>query len=79
VYTNAVHQRGVGGSVRVNKCSAFDAHVYCVYTYMYVDNMHVHQIHNADVYRVAKTHRIPYLYRSISTKVTYIQWLFRGK
>jgi len=23
-------------------------------------------------YRVAKTHRIPYLYRSFSTKVTYI-------
>jgi len=25
-----------------------------------------------DVYRVAKTHRIPYLYRSFSAKVTYI-------
>jgi len=31
------------------------------------------------VYRVAKTHRIPYLYRSFSAKVTNIQWLFCGK
>jgi len=30
-------------------------------------------------YRVAKTHRIPYLYTSFSAKVTYIQWLFYGK
>jgi len=30
-------------------------------------------------YRVAKTHRIPYLYRSFSAKVTYISWLFCGK
>jgi len=29
--------------------------------------------------RVVKTHRIPYLYRSFSTKVTYIEWLFCGK
>jgi len=28
---------------------------------------------------VAKTHRIPYLYRSFSAKVTYIWWLFCGK
>ena len=25
-----------------------------------------------DVYRVAKTHRVPYLYRSFSAKLTYI-------
>ena len=31
------------------------------------------------VYRVAKTHRIPYLYGSFSAKVTYISWLFCGK
>jgi len=30
-------------------------------------------------YRVAKTHRIPYLYRSFSAKVTYIERLFCGK
>jgi len=30
-------------------------------------------------YRVAKTHRIPYLYRSFSAKEPYIQWLFCGK
>ena len=30
-------------------------------------------------YRVAKTYRIPYLYRSFSAKVTYIWWLFCGK
>jgi len=30
-------------------------------------------------YRVAKTHRIPYLYRSFSAQVTYIWWLFCGK
>ena len=32
-----------------------------------------------DSYRVAKTQRIPYLYRSFSAKVTYIYWLFCGK
>ena len=31
------------------------------------------------IYRVAKTHRIPYLYRSFSAKETYIEWLFCGK
>ena len=30
-------------------------------------------------YRVAKTHRIPYLYRSFSAKEPYIQWLFCEK
>jgi len=30
-------------------------------------------------YRVATTHRIPYLYRSFSEKVTYIYLLFCGK
>jgi len=30
-------------------------------------------------YRMLKTHRIPYLHRSFSAKVTYIQWLFCGK
>ena len=30
-------------------------------------------------YRVAKTHGIPYPYRSFSAKVTYKQWLFCGK
>jgi len=30
-------------------------------------------------YRVAKTHRIPYLYRSFSAKMTNVQWLFCGK
>jgi len=30
-------------------------------------------------YRVAKTHRMPYLYMSLSAKVTYISWLFCGK
>jgi len=29
-------------------------------------------------YRVAKTHRIPYLHRSFFAKMTYIQWLFCG-
>ena len=33
----------------------------------------------SESYRVAKTHRIPYLYRLFSAKVTYIQWLFCGK
>jgi len=32
-----------------------------------------------DTYRVAKTHRIPYLYRSFFAKVTWIWWLFCGK
>jgi len=31
------------------------------------------------LYRVAKTHRIPYLHRSFSAKVTYIWWLFCEK
>jgi len=30
-------------------------------------------------HRVAKTHRIPYLYRSFSAKEPYISWLFCGK
>jgi len=30
-------------------------------------------------YRVAKTHRMPYLYRSFSAKDPYNQWLFREK
>jgi len=29
-------------------------------------------LHTYEPYRVAKTHRIPYLYRSFSAKVTYI-------
>jgi len=35
--------------------------------------------HRAVYYRVAKTHRIPYLYRSFLAKEPYIQWLFCGK
>jgi len=30
-------------------------------------------------YRVAKTHRVPYRYRSFSAKEPYIWWLFCGK
>ena len=45
-----------------------------IYIYAYVSNRNI-----CLVYRVAKTHRIPYLYRSFSAKVTYIQWLFCGK
>jgi len=42
--------------------------------------IHVYDMNSfKQTYRVAKTHRIPYLYRSFSAKVTYIQWLFRGK
>jgi len=33
---------------------------------------HLCLIHKLRIYRVAKTHRIPYLYRSFSAKVTYI-------
>jgi len=35
--------------------------------------------HTMSHYRVAKSHKIPYLYRSFSAKVTYIHWLFCGK
>jgi len=28
-------------------------------------------------YRVAKTHKMPYIYRSFSTKETYKKWLFQ--
>jgi len=38
-----------------------------------------HMKESRRMYRVSKTHRIPYLYRSISAKVTYIYWLFCGK
>ena len=33
----------------------------------------------SDRYRVAKTHRMPYLYKSFSAKEPYNQWLFCGK
>jgi len=36
------------------------------------------QLHSGN-YRVAKTHMMPYLYRSFSAKETYIYWLFCGK
>jgi len=35
--------------------------------------------HSCVYYRLAKTHRIPYLYRSFSAKETYILWLFLWK
>ena len=63
-------------------------HIY-VYTYMYVHNDRYTYICTftmtglfdyLDVfYRVAKTHRVHYLYRTFSAKVTYIYWLFCGK
>ena len=34
---------------------------------------------NESCYRAAKTHEMPYLYRSFSTKEPYNQWLFYGK
>ena len=43
-----------------------------IYMYLYI------YIYTYTRYRVAKTHRIPYLYRSFSAKVTYIWWLFCG-
>jgi len=30
-------------------------------------------------YRVAKTHKMPYLYRSVSAEEPYTEWLFGGK
>ena len=54
------------------------------YVYMYIciyvlkGQLYGHFMQQIE-YRVAKTHRIHYLYRSFSAKVTYIQWLFCGK
>jgi len=42
----------------------------CIYIYICIRTY---------MYRVAKTHRIPYLYRTFSAKVTYIKWLFCGE
>ena len=46
-----------------------------IYTYVYIARVSLH----SRFYWVAKTHRIPYLCRSFSAKVTYILWLFCGK
>jgi len=50
-----------------------------IHTYIYIRGTYVVRAAHSDVccrhdlrYRVAKTHRIPYLYRSFSAKVTYI-------
>ena len=57
----------------------------CIHTYThtyfcYISPTHVLRIvSSVRSYRVAKTHRIPYLYRSFFAKVTYIWWLFCGK
>ena len=50
-------------------------HIYeFVYTYVH---LYIHMCTcTLYQYRVAKTRRIPYLYRSFSAKVTYIYWLF---
>ena len=51
-----VDQRGIDECLS-KPDNTYDMHAFSVYKYMY---------------RVAKTHTIPYLYRSFSTKVTYI-------
>jgi len=50
---------------------------YDMHTHKWIS--HVSNMNEATCYRVAKTHRIPYLYRSFSTKVTSIPWLFLWK
>ena len=58
----------------------------CIYTYTDMRTRHMNQLYlsralyfpraphisTSALYRVAKTHRIPYLYKSFSAKVTYI-------
>jgi len=44
----------------------------CIYMYI-CTFIHIHLREDKDIsYRVAKTHRIPYLYRSFSAKLAYI-------
>jgi len=54
-------------------------HIYvCIYMYVYIHNVYTYihicmydHIHMQNVYRVAKNHRMPYLYRPFSAREPY--------
>jgi len=52
-------------------------HTYlCIYIYVYI-YMYIYTYSWKNLYRVAKTHRMPYLYRSLFAKEPYNYWNFR--
>ena len=53
--------------------------VYTRVSYIHVKGITVHDVTGQMDAQGGETHRIPYLYKSFSAKVTYIQWLFCGK
>jgi len=75
VYTNKFRSHSMGKGEREKECVCV-----CINAYadVYMNETRSHRMHTQryahtlNAYRVAKTHRIPYLYRSFSAKETYI-------